>query len=171
MKRFFESIKDFIYDSIDYLIMILIVGAVVFVIGWRINILFSEKPLDPTLSTIDEIESDNDEEQYPVDENNNIETPYEEDEVDAEADEVDSEEDAYISTDNEENGETINIVIPPGSLPSKIGDILQSNGLVSNKAEFVSKSQEMNLDTKLKSGTFNIKIGTSLENIVKIISK
>ena len=58
MKNIFEDIKDFIYDSIDYLIMITIIGVVILVIGWRINILFTEKPLSDSMISLDEVEKD-----------------------------------------------------------------------------------------------------------------
>lgn len=174
MKKIFESIKDFIYDSIDYLIMISIIGIVVLVIGWRINILFAEKPLDKSVSNIDKVEKN-------IDNENNVEDT-EEDEADLTEDKVESpeleESGNTTSTDEDDvsqnitqNEEIIKVVIPAGSLPSKIGDILENSGLVSDKTEFISKSQEMNLDTKLKSGNYDIQIGTSLENIVKIIAK
>lgn len=144
MKKFFESIKDFIYDSVDYLIMITIIGIVVVVIGWRINILFEEKPLEDNEVSVGERENDDD---------------YDEDIGEGE------------NSDTLATGEIVTVTIPSGSLSSKIGDILVDQGLVSSREEFVAKSQEMNLDTKLKSGSFEIEAGTSLENIIKIIAK
>lgn len=168
MKRFFEFLKDMLYDSIDYLIMISVVAIVVVVIGWRISILFAEKPIETPVVSIENREEET--------ENNEMDPNIDGESVESEESSADSEsaETEETTGENQEiapRGQVIEIVIPSGSLPSKIGDILASNGLVSSKNDFVTKSQEMNLDTKLKSGNFSIEVGTSLENIVKIIAK
>lgn len=147
MKKFFEAVKDFIYDSVDYLIMITIIAIVVVVIGWRINILFKDRSIEENQITIDEREENNES---------------------AEKDNTDSAE--TESTDPLNTGEIVEVVIPPGSLPSKIGEILVEKNLVETSEEFISKSQEMNLDTKFKSGNYDIENGTSLENIIKILT-
>lgn len=179
MKKLFESIKDFLYDSVDYLIMISIIGIVVFIIGWRINILFADKPLDEPLANLNEIEenSDNRDEMGNIDEKSNLATNDDlensdlEEDVDISPNHEETTSPNIVETDISKNDNIIKITIPAGSLPSKIGTILESNGLVSSKADFISKSQEMNLDTKLKSGNYDIVVGTSLENIVKLIAK
>lgn len=65
----------------------------------------------------------------------------------------------------------VQISIPEGSLPSRIGSILEESGLISSSADFIEKSQEMKLDTKLRSGEYEIQTGSSMEEIVKIISR
>lgn len=133
MDKIFETIKDFIYDSVDYLIMIVIIGLLALVIGWRVNILFVDQPSDdPIASTeqsLDNIDEDKD------------------------------------------DSETINVDIPEGSLPSAIGDILEEHKLVSSSEEFIAKSRDMDMDTKLRSGSFNIEMGASLEDIIHIIAQ
>lgn len=174
MKKFFEGLKDFLYDSVDYIIMIGIVGIVVLVIAWRLDLLFAKDALDvPPKNNIVENNKDNennkpdsiDDNQEQTDNkptdsaqdnnsgNNDTETPPQD-----------------SSNQNQSNdGKIVKITIPSGSLPSKIGSILESNGLVS-KTDFVQKAQELNLDTKLKSGDYEIKVGTSVEEIVKLIA-
>lgn len=180
MKNFLESIKDFIYDSIDYIIMFSIIGIVVMVIGWRLNILFDDQSSDKPVASGDKVETTLDNEDTVEDNTDNAEPENNTEEKDTteekdNADDIDnSDEETDIpptSPDIAENGEIIKVVIPAGSLPSKIGDILESNGLVSSKKDFVLKSQEMNLDTKLKSGNYDIEVGTSIESIVEIIAK
>jgi hypothetical protein len=63
------------------------------------------------------------------------------------------------------------VEIPTGSFPSKIGDILVNSNLITDKNEFLNRSVEMELDTKLQSGSFEITIGTNLDDIIKIIAK
>lgn len=158
MKRFFDAIRDFIYDSIDYLIMFIIIGLVVFVIGWRINILFAEKPIDTAGPSKIESEEDNN-----IDENQG-----EEDQVEGEDTQEEDEEEDSNSTDQED---MVEVTIPSGSLSTDIGAILVGQGLIEDKQDFVDRSQSMGLDTKLKSGSFQIQSGSSLEEIIQIISR
>jgi hypothetical protein len=148
MKKFWEGLKDILYDSTDYFIMIAIVGMVVFIIGWRLDLLFANDPVDikPTNDIIAEKDR-------PSDDNVVVLPPKEEPENGSPSD------------------QTISISIPAGSLPSSIGSILETNGLVSSKSEFIQKSQDMKLDTKLKSGNYQIKADTPIEDIVILLTK
>lgn len=175
MKGLIEGIKDFIYDSIDYIIMLAIVIAVVFVIGWRLDILFAKDNLDnpsPAPIVVDgsDIEDNNNDKDHEdvVD----IDDPNSPTEDDSEEDPQGI--DIVDNPDTETPGpspSTVTINIPDGTLPSAIGAILESNGLVTNKNDFVIKAQSMDLDRKLKSGTFQIQDNSSLEEIVKIIAR
>ena len=170
MKSFLEKLKDFIYDSIDYFIMFAIVIGVVFIIGWRLDVLFakdtSDIPTPPAIVDNTDIDNndtdvangdndlppeDNEDPSHDLDENPDMDNP---------------------DTNNPESTpQTITITIPDGTLPSGIGAILESSGLVSDKNDFVIKAQSMELDRKLRSGTFEILNNSSLEEIVKIIAK
>lgn len=179
MKNFLNWLKDFIYDSIDYIIMLVIIVSVVFVIGWRLDVLFANDATDiPHKNTI--ISNEDDPAKDPmVDKEDKLKT---EDEV--ESTEIQSPDDPGQATDTQApespvidntppttDTVSVSITIPPGSLPSKIGDILESNGLINSKKDFVLKAQELKLDTKLKSGNFKISKNLSLEEILKIITK
>lgn len=172
MKGFYESIKDFIYDFVDYIIMIGIVVIVIMVIGWRLDLLFAKDALDITNGGDVIVEGNNgytEENEYP-----NISTNVHGGEEIEEGDGDDNDEPPLVENIEETTiveGRTVKITIPSGSLPSNIGDILVKNGLVPSSREFVEKSQELNLDTKLKSGTFEIKFSSTVEDIVKIIAK
>lgn len=73
---------------------------------------------------------------------------------------------------DDQNSDTlVKINIPAGSLPSKIGNILESNGLVKDKNEFVQKAIELKLETKLKYGEFEISKNSSIEEILKVLTK
>lgn len=175
MKNFFETIKDMLYDSIDYIIMIGIIGIVVFVIGWRLDLLFAKDALDvpPKNDVILEDNKDKEPEDSPAD----IEEPN--DQAGNDESEDDTKDDESVETPPEDSNDSVNepsdkivkITIPAGSLPSKIGSILESNGLVSSRADFVQKAQELKLDTKLKSGDYEIKANSTLEEIIKLLSK
>ncbi|WMM26905.1 hypothetical protein RBU61_09595 [Tissierella sp. MB52-C2] len=156
MKKFYEVVKDILYDSIDYIIMIGIVGIVILIIGWRLDLLFAKDALDVSSHNIP-IEDNTDKDSNQNSDNDNEEKP-----TDNDNDKNNSE---------ETNGQIIKITIPSGSLPSKIGSILEDNGLVSSKADFVLKAQELKLDTKLKSGNYEIKSNSSIEEILTILTK
>ncbi|MFA5577235.1 MAG: hypothetical protein WCZ27_05650 [Tissierellaceae bacterium] len=169
MKNFYENIKDFIYDFIDYIIMIGIVGIVILVIGWRLELLFAKDALDiPDHNTVI-VHGNRDYEEDHVEPDPEPEIADPEDSQEATVDEPPIE-DIPLDTSPVE-GRVVKITVPPGSLPSSIGDILERNGLVASRSEFVEKSQELNLDTKLKSGNFEIKFGSPVEDIVRIIAK
>jgi len=173
MKKLYEWLKDILYDSIDYIIMIAIIGIVVFIIGWRLDLLFAKDALD--LPSKDEIVVDNniDDKTEPGLNNPDIgQDPEEKDKEEPDDKVVTNIPEVPKDTiSTPEKNTIIKITIPAGSLPSKIGSILESNNLVSSKNDFVQKSQELKLDTKLKSGEYNIVVGTTIEEILKIITK
>lgn len=162
-----EGIKDFIYDFIDYIIIIGIIGIVVFVISWRLDLLFANDALDmpPTSSIV----VDNDEKDKDIEEDPKIDPA--DDDIGQEADTDLTEGDNVDILPPETNSTTVvKVSIPSGSLPGKIGSILEEKGLIASGADFIQKSQDMKLDTKLQSGEYEIQSGSSLEEIVKIIA-
>lgn len=183
MKNISEAIKDFLYDSIDYIFIIGIIGAVVFVISWRLDLLFASDTLDlPTDNNPVVVETgdnynniDEPSEDVSTTDNEDTQESNEDIEDTGEKDIIDNnEQNMDLGDENVEgpaNDTIVNISIPPGSLPSRIGSILEEKGLITSKGEFVQKAQDMNLDTKLKSGDFEIIAGSSLEEIIKIIAK
>lgn len=68
------------------------------------------------------------------------------------------------------NNNFIVVNIPSGAYPSLIASILIQNNLIKNKTEFLLKLKEMELDTKLRAGKFNIPNDASIENIIKILT-
>lgn len=170
MKKFFEVVKDILYDSIDYIIMIGIVGIVVFIIGWRLDLLFAKDALDiPPTDTVIENNKDNNVGEHW--DNHNVEDPIDKTNDDTDNNDNNTNKPIDNNKPEETKKDMVKITIPSGSLPSKIGSILEENGLVSSKSDFVLKAQELKLDTKLKSGNFEIKSNSSIEEILKIITK
>lgn len=168
MRKFFESIKDFIYDSVDYIIVLSIIGIVVVIIGWRIDLLFAN-------DIPNAVDDDNQvAESIIEDDNVKQEILEDKDHVDKIIDVENEKETVEIPNNEDEpvvNTTTVRVTIPSGSLPSKIGSILEDKGLILSKSEFVEKSQELKLDTKLKSGDFDISIDSTIEEIIYLISK
>ncbi len=164
--KFIDRIRDFLYDSIDYVFMFIIVLLVVGVIGWRLDILFANDALDIPQNPVLVDNSGRD-----TEEDDPIEEPGDEDPDGDTVDDPNAPSDPTTPTSPTPSGEIVKIVIPEGSLPNKIGLILQENGVVSSSRDFISKAVELHLDTKLKSGTFEIQKGLSLDQVVKIIAR
>lgn len=164
MKKIINAIRDFLYILTDYGLIITVAVIMVAVLGWRFNILFNRNIEKETLAVIPndvqiEVPITNDQ----TDSDKNEETPNE-----------DQDEDKPNETINPtptESDVVATVEIPAGSFPSKIGDILINSNLITDKNEFLNRSVEMGLDTKLQSGSFEISIGTNLDDIIKIIAK
>lgn len=177
MNKIVEKIKDILYDSLDYVIMLSIVVIVVAIIGWRLDILFA-KDVSETGGKKEVVVVG------PEKEIHNEEEPFENEDENENSDENDesSNEETPNNTPNEEpdetsvdvpasKGEPIKITIPAGSLPGKIGSILADNGLIDSSKDFIAKAVELKLDTKLKSGNYSIPSGSSYEEILNILTK
>lgn len=147
MKKILNAIRDFIYNITDYGLIITVVVVMALILGWRFDILFNRSIEKETISQLPQIIE---EEENPSSEPGTEEKPQ---------DETPS-----------QSGLIATINIPDGSFPSSIGDILLSSNLINDKDEFLTRSVELGLDTKLRSGTYDIEVGTSLDNIIKIIA-
>ena len=171
MNKLIEKIKDILHDSIDMVLVIIIFLAVSGTILWRLDILFAT---DMDMPSVDN-PSDDDltSEDYP-NQDDNIDIPSDSDDDSSPDNGNNDQEPIKDNTDDaEENNEPITVVIPSGSLAPSIGKIVRDVGLIQPEqyGTFLLKAQEMGLDTRLQSGTFTIKRGTSLETIIKIIAR
>lgn len=185
MKKAIEGIKDFLYDSVDYIVILAVVLVVGVVIGWRLDVLFANDMNKTPVSAITEQESDPTEEATIPDETNNPnedndsiitvveDTPSEETEDQANQESEETTENTQENNDSASASvdEVILVEIPSGSLGPDIADILIKKGLINSGSEFLKKAMELKLDTKLKSGKFEIKANSSLETIIKIIAR
>ena len=146
MKKIINAIRDFIYNITDYGLIITVIVVMVVILAWRFDLLFSrgiDNEVLPDLPIINKpVEEDPDE--TPLVEDPDVETP---------------------------TGLIATISIPQGSFPSQIGEILLNNNLIESKDEFLTRCVELNLDTRLQSGTFDIEVGTPLDDVIKIIAK
>ncbi|MTI67079.1 MAG: endolytic transglycosylase MltG [Firmicutes bacterium] len=183
MKNLFEGLKDILYDSMDYLIILVVVLVVGGVIGWRLGVLF-DSDIEKTPISVAAENNENNEDNI----SNSSDTPSVDKEEDT--DEITPSEDstkdvADISskdstkdtddttkenTEVKEEVKTITISIPQGSLGPTIAKILIDNDLIESKSEFLSTAEELGLDRYLRSGNYKIKTNSSLENIIKIIA-
>ncbi len=141
--KIINAIRDFLYNITDYGLIIIVVAVMAGILFWRFDLLFSreiDKEMMPDLPLVTEPAE---EEPDPEEEDPVVETPA---------------------------GVIAVIVIPQGSYPSQIGEILLNNDLIKSKEEFLTRCVELNLDTRLQSGTFDIEVGTPLDDVIRIIA-
>ncbi len=172
-----DKIKDFVYDSLDYIIILVVVLVVGGIIGWRLDILFAfsmdktpisnQDSVNPEINISETIDTETSTEKGSSSENQEINQSSDNNDLTEESKNNDS---SIVNvSDVDIENQKIIISIPSGSLGPKIADILMENGLVNNKNEFLNKAHELKLDTKLRSGKFEIEENSSLETIIKIL--
>lgn len=152
MENFLEKLKDLLYDGVDYIIMIAIVIAVILIINWRLDGLFAQGNVDLSTESSTSVEENESKNSKPSDENGD-----------------------QTKTDTEskekESNMLVKIDIPAGSASSDIGDILIAEGLIEEKDSFLKQLTQLNLETKLRQGQYEVPKGSSLEEILNIITK
>lgn len=148
MNKVIEKVRDLFYDTTDYILVLIIIATVTGIIAWRLDSLFDKgsKSHSSNSTEISTSSSYNDNEK---DKKNS---------------------DLIEKEKNKQKG-VIHIVIPEGTLPNSIATILLDYGVISDKFEFLKKSQELGLDTKFRSGEYDINKNSSLEEIIRIIAR
>lgn len=152
MNKVTEKLKDLFYDNTDYIIIILIVLVVSGVIVWRLDSLFhrnnDKKIADkaPTTESVEDVDK-------------------------SEPKSKDKTPDDLIEKEKRKQKGTIVVDIPAGSLPETIANILLQNEVITDKFEFLKKSQEMGLETKFKSGEFEFHKDESVEDVIRKVTK
>lgn len=184
-----EKLKDFFHDFSDIFLALIISSIMLTVLSLNLgtwftnssntvsaneqNIIESNDKIDNNLEIGFKDEEDDDIENT---QNENIE------EQNTENESIDEEDTANKINSDDENKAEINndisinpkikiISIPDGTSGSGIARILRDNGLIDSTRDFIEMAENLNLTNKLKSGSFSISTDTSLEDIVKIITK
>ncbi|HHZ03205.1 MAG TPA: endolytic transglycosylase MltG [Tissierellia bacterium] len=156
MRKIIDAIKDFIYSITDYGLIIAVIIIMTAILVWRFDILFNrgiDKEIIADLPIYNN--KDNEPEEQEVEEE--VQT--------GEEDEEDPEEESKTPS-----GLIATINIPQGSFPSQIAEILLNNNLIESKDEFLTRSIELGMDTRLRSGTFEFEVGTPLDTIIKTLA-
>lgn len=159
MKTIINAIRDFIYNITDYGLIITVIVVMALILGWRFDILFNRGIEKEAISDLPQIIA---EEEYEDSEN-----PQSPEDPDAENPETPAETPEETPAPS---GLIATVEIPDGSFPSSIAQILLNSNLIKDTNEFLNRSMELGLDTRLRSGTYEIEVGTSLDDIIKIIA-
>ena len=177
-----ERLRDFMYDISDLLISLLIIAAIFAVISWKLN---ESIPIE-TASAPPAAEAEASEPvAEPAQAEADAETP-----VDASA-EIDDASDADKPIAEQPVTEApqttvqapvvpkptapaastaVTLEIPSGSPGVAIAKLLKDKGLITDVNTFIQKVDELGLGSKLQSGTYKLKTGMSLEQIIKTLA-
>lgn len=152
MKSFFGKVMDFLYDSIDYIIILVVIVGVILVIKWRLGGLFAEDRFATP----------------PEDKNPILDEEVDEDTNEDKIEDIDDSE----SQDNNEDSEIIvNVEIPSGSALHDIAKTLADKDLIEEEDKFINKTIELNYDTKLRYGEYKIPNNSSIKEILDLLTK
>lgn len=170
-----ERIKDFLYDISDLLISLLIIAAIFAVISWKLN---ESLPIDtsgqdlaaetPAATEPDPGDGGADPgvepATVPADDASDADKPIDE------APKPPTEAPTTEAPPAPEAGKAVTVEVPSGSTGYAIGKLLKDKALITDVNVFIQKVDEMGLGPKLRSGTFQLKTGMSLEEIIKILA-
>lgn len=149
---FADKVQDFLYDNIDYIIMIAVVILVGLIINWRLTNLFKDSTIvEDTLAegqviTVDSKKSGSE---------NKSQENIEKDKIE----------------EKKEMEKVLNISIPKGAASQTVSEILEKEGLVEDKDEFHTYITEKGLETKLKYGEYEIPDNATFDEIIEILTK
>lgn len=179
MKTFSDKAKDFFYDIVDYIIIGVVVICVLGILDWRLGIVFDNKiatfesaKAGTSSEVIQEIETVNNELISEDDKPISVSIDLSE-QTASNAEDTNSTEESQkdkSSTITSENIVSKKVKIPSGSTSQKIGQLLVDSNIISSKESFLKRASELKLDTKLRSGTFDLSSNMSLDSIIKKIA-
>lgn len=200
-----EKIKDFIYETSDILLGLIVLALIIFVFTYELKEFFSFDMIVPLSASVesDEITAT----EKPVSENKPItaseskskpsdpapstepnsteqnipsETIPSEDSTNASGEGIQEEPIPQTIEQTEQtqqdpsltsNSSSFKITIPSGSSSDMIADLLYKNNVIHSQQEFLNYIISKKMDTKLKAGTFTIPQGSSLEEVIRILTQ
>jgi hypothetical protein len=166
-----EKIKDLIHDYSDILLALLIAAAMVMVVFLNLTSIFDENQA-AAAQPISSIANEPEHIDVPIviePENTPDETEIAPEELRHEP--VTETEGAQPPVaEQPAAGTHVSVTIPNGTPGSGIARILVEHQLLSEPAPFIEAAESLSLSLSLKSGTFQIPVGTSAEEMVKIIA-
>ncbi len=193
MKKRKEGFLDFLYNMIDYVLVIVIFLIIAVVVTWKLDLLLNGNVPPASTSIIDQsfggyIDSKNKDdhskssdetETAPADENTPKEkdtnTPSTPSDPTAPSQTTPTApQPAPAPTPNPTTpatGSEEKVFIPDGISAYKIGEILVEKGFITSAKEFNDRAVEMKLDRRMQTGYFMIPRGASLDQIIKIVCK
>ncbi len=179
-----RSFRDSFYDKSDIFIALIIIAAAAVVIGLRINAIMdypetvadagnkaqtqAEETADKAASDKDKTSteaSDKDEDTKASDSSDKEDSSDKKDSNDEKDSSADSDKDKNDS--DESSSEYVTIKITDLDSSADITAMLKKKGLISSSSKFEQTLKDHKLTTKLKSGTFKIKKGSSTKDIIK----
>lgn len=77
---------------------------------------------------------------------------------------------APIPAPAQARAERVTVVIPPGEVPGTVGAILKAEGLITDDRAFINRLVERKLDTRIRSGRFELRVGMSMDAIIDVLT-
>lgn len=195
MKKRKEGFLDFLYNMIDYVLVIVIFLIIAVIVTWKLDLLLNGNVPPASASIIDQSfggyvtskdkedhgKPSDDAETTPADQN----TPAEKD---TDTPNTPAEPTAPSQTTptapqpapapapapnptTPATGAGEKVFIPDGISAYKIGEILVEKGFITSAKEFNDRAVEMKLDRRMQTGYFTIPKGASLDQVIKIVCK
>lgn len=150
--------RNFIYNKSDIIVAVLIIVVALIIIFFRVNAIMNfgdskTVAADPTNATSSPSAIE-DSDSADADTTENVDPPADGD-----------------NNNDTTSTEDVSLKIESGSSTGSIANDLVDKGLVASADEFKKEVSAQKAETKLKAGTFNIPAGSSVADIVKILSK
>ena len=173
-----KKLNDIIYNLNDVLVAIVIVIVAGFVITWRVDKIMNYS----SIVGGDEQEISQDIDFTDIDLTTGDEDPNTEVVSGGETGEggenqnlgentTGGQDEPFIKPDGATVNSDTKFTVPSGASSDKIANLLQEKGLVSDSKLFLREVSAQGVETKLKAGDFTIPAGSSMSDIVKILSK
>ncbi|AOT72348.1 MltG/YceG/YrrL family protein [Geosporobacter ferrireducens] len=186
----FEKLKDFLYETSDIILALVIILIMSTVITWKVTDSLAYNKEKGSIFTEIEQQSNEQQPDESIDAADDQDlviissTPEENSQAETETPPADSEQEStegQALTDpppatteptnpTSPTAAVIRVEIPSGTSGSGIAKILKDKGLIDNTAKFIARVEELKLASKLKSDTFDIPSGTSLDDIIYTIT-
>ncbi|MBB6214646.1 cytoskeletal protein RodZ [Anaerosolibacter carboniphilus] len=165
----FEKFKDLLYEASDVLLAFAIILIMSTVITWKVSdsLAFSTDKLTngPTVAEQEPSSSD----EKPLKEPSSKVAPDASQNTPSSESQTPSDLETVVTTVAPQPT-AIQVDIPSGTPGSGIANILKQKGLIDNTAKFIARIQELKLEAKLKSGQFSVPSGSSLDDVIYIIT-
>jgi hypothetical protein len=152
-----EKLKDYLYDISDLLLALGLILIIVFTLSYKITDAFTIKLFASEQKPTEFIDKITDSSLQ-----TNVQTPVE---VEPTTPVIEEPKEEVIVS-----GTPIKFSISSGSSGYSIAKTLQEKNLINDINEFLKRVEELKLGSKLRSGEFTINSGTSLDDVIYIIT-
>ena len=163
MNKFIEKMKDILYDMSDYIIIFGIIIGIVFIISWRLDILFPK--------TIAIVEPEVTVESKSI-ESKLIKKPLVEPKVEDKAEsEIENADEAETPVEPVAEPVIVKILIPDDPTVVDVGNVLLNLELIDSIQEFEDKVAELSYEKSFHAGEFEVEKDYSLEEVLNTIAE
>lgn len=183
MKKRKEGFLDFLYNMIDYVLVLVIILIIGVIVTWKLDLLLNSNVGAPSSASIidrpfggDPLPKEKEEKETPPSAEGETEPSTSSPDTSAEPPKAET---PPADTNTEQPaapptapvGEKEKVFIPDGISAYKIGEILVEKGFVKSAKEFNDRAVELKLDRRMQTGYFMIPKGASLDEVIKIVCK